>query len=236
MKFLKKYFGQIHEQGYRWNQNKLLNLLEESRDAKILDIGCSDGSFTKKVADKVRSTDIFGIELVKGRAVEAHKNGVNAVVANADRIFPFKDSVFDVVISNQVIEHVCDTDLFIKESYRVLRKGGVCIISTNNLSSSQNLFSLILGYQPTSTHVSDEIVVGNPLNPTYKWIWNPPYRTHRRIFTARSLKELFEFHGFQCEKLIGINLYPLPISVSKLIPQAILRKYSSYIMIKAIKV
>ena len=235
MRFLKKYFEQLYEQGFEQNKNELLNLLEENRDAKILDIGCSDGSFTKRVANRVKSTTVFGIEIIKARASEARKNGVNAVVANADRTFPFKHSVFDFVISNNVIEHVCDTDLFIKEIYRVLRRGGVCFISTPNIANLQDIISLMLGYQPFSMHVSDEIVVGNPLNPSYKLIWDYPRKLHRRLFTARALKELFEFHGFECEKCIGRVVYPLPISISKLIPQTIARKYSEYIIIKAIK-
>ena len=129
MRFVKKYFEQLYKRGFEQNKNELLNLLEENRDAKILDIGCSDGSFTKRVANRVKSTKIFGIEIIKERASEAHKKGVNAVVANADRIFPFKHSVFDLVISNNVIEHVCDTDLFIKEIYRVLRRGGGVVSS-----------------------------------------------------------------------------------------------------------
>lgn len=207
MKLLKKYLGQIYEQGYEQNKDELLNILEEDRNAKILDIGCHDGSFSKRVIDKVRSDKVFGIELVKDSASKAHKRGVDVVIADADRNFPFEDGVFDLVISNQVIEHLDNTDLFIREIYRVLKDGGICITSTMNLSSFHNIFSLILGYQPHSTHISDEIVIGNPLNPEYKQVLNPPRRQHRRVFTIRSLKELFEFSGFKCKKLVGIYIY-----------------------------
>lgn len=233
MKFLKKYLKQLYDNGYAQNKDELLNQLEENRNARILDIGCYDGSFSRRVGDKVGSNNVFGIELVKEHAAIAHKNNVNVVIANADGGLPFKESIFDIVVSNQVIEHLDNTDLFIREMHRVLRDDGICITSTMNLSSLHNLLSLILGYQPHSTHVSDEVVIGNPLNPEYKRELNPPRRQHRRIFTAKSIEELFEFHGLKSENLIGTYIYPLPLFISKWVSQTIARKYSVYITIKA---
>ncbi|MDZ4715352.1 MAG: class I SAM-dependent methyltransferase [Cytophagales bacterium] len=53
---------------------------------------------------------------------------------------PFKDSRFDSVVSFQVIEHIQDDMLFLKEIQRVLRPGGVALITTPNrpLSLSRN--------------------------------------------------------------------------------------------------
>lgn len=70
--------------------------------------------------------------------------------------------MFDLVHANQVIEHLYETDLFIKEIYRILKKGGYAIISTPNLAGLHNIVSLILGKQPFPAHVSNEIVLGTP--------------------------------------------------------------------------
>jgi len=43
---------------------------------------------------------------------------------------PFKSSRFDFVISDQVIEHLENPERAIKESYRVLRKGGIALHTT----------------------------------------------------------------------------------------------------------
>lgn len=125
MKLMKRYLTQLWRQKEPMNRKMLLDLLDKNTGANILDIGCNDGSFTKAVANKVGTDKIYGIEFMKEYAEIAYKsNGVCAVLANADRSFPFKDCSFDIVISNQVIEHVCDTDNFVKEIYRVLVGGG----------------------------------------------------------------------------------------------------------------
>lgn len=46
-------------------------------------------------------------------------------VASKDEPWPFKDDTFDVVVSNQVGEHVPALDAFFRENARVLRPGGV---------------------------------------------------------------------------------------------------------------
>ncbi len=41
--------------------------------------------------------------------------------------WPFETGFFDVVVSNQVLEHVSDIEAFCSESFRVLRPGGVAV-------------------------------------------------------------------------------------------------------------
>lgn len=43
---------------------------------------------------------------------------------------PYEDNNFDFVISDQVIEHIEDPKIAVKESYRVLKKGGIAIHTT----------------------------------------------------------------------------------------------------------
>jgi SAM-dependent methyltransferase len=46
------------------------------------------------------------------------------------------DNSFDTVVSFQVIEHIANDDLFVKEIYRVLKPGGKAIIATPNIKMS----------------------------------------------------------------------------------------------------
>ena len=65
--------------------------------------------------------------------------------------FPIKDNSVDVVVSDQVIEHLTDVvDNFVKEIFRILKPEGYAVISTENLSSWNNLFALLFGYGPPS--------------------------------------------------------------------------------------
>jgi len=54
--------------------------------------------------------------------------------------FPFKDNFFDFVFSKSVLEHVENTDNFLKESLRVLKPGGIAIMLTPDWKSQINFF------------------------------------------------------------------------------------------------
>jgi SAM-dependent methyltransferase len=111
-----------------------------------------------------------------------------------------------------VIEHLPRTDHFLAEIRRVLKPDGYAVISTNNLSSWHNVVSLILGWQPFPSHVSDSVFVGNPLNfeagPT--GMGAVPGQTHQRVFTGRALAELALHHGLEPELEAAAGYYPLP--------------------------
>ena len=215
------------------NKNLIFSLLERNEDAKILDIGCASGGFSRQIADKVGTKHIFGLEITRqGVANASRVNNINVVIATAEKPFPFRNGSFDIVVSNQVLEHLSNTDNLIKETYRILRDGGWCIVSTPNLASLHSIISLILGYQPTCTGVSDELICGNPFDPRYGAKYGGTKKTHQRVFTARALRELFEFHGFHIEKLTGWGLHPLPLVISKHIRCT---RYSLYLTVKARK-
>ncbi|MFH1925643.1 MAG: class I SAM-dependent methyltransferase [Chloroflexota bacterium] len=228
---IKRYLQRISGGTSRMNRESLADLIEPCEKARVLDIGCAEGKLIRKLASKIRVGEIYGIEISPKYAEEAHKNSVNIIIGDVDIGLPFKDASFDIVISNQVIEHVNSTDNFIKECYRVLKNRGTCIASTPNLATPHNIFSLILGYQPPATAVSDEIICGNPLDPC-NGQQIASYRRHRRIFTTLSLQRLFQFHGFKVEVEKGVGLQPLPLFLSKHFTWA---RYSQFLTIKVRK-
>jgi len=59
---------------------------------------------------------------------------------NIPPLYNLEDNTFDWVITFQVIEHIQNDDLFIKEIYRVLKPGGKVIVTTPNkkLSLTRN--------------------------------------------------------------------------------------------------
>ena len=119
-----------------------------------------------------------------------------------------------------MIEHLYNSDVFVSEIYRILKKGGYAIIGTENLASWHNIFALIFGLQPsTGPHISDIYPIGfHPL--CYKQTkgiekgkkWNTD--KHINVGTRKALIKLFTYHGFEIEKEKPSGFYPFPGKLS----------------------
>jgi SAM-dependent methyltransferase len=214
------------------NRRNILELVGQESRSSMCDLGCDDGAWTMEVARACHSDHVYGIEIVPERAEEARARGVEVVVTDLDGRFPFPDGLMDVVHANQVIEHVPDIDHFMAETGRVLRTGGVAIISTENGSSWHNVFAAAMGWQIfSSTNISKRAGgLGNPLaihrgSPHALASW-----THKTIFNFRGLLELAEVHGLRVVKVMGAGYHPLPAGVGKVDP-----RHAHFLALKAVK-
>ena len=134
------------------NRRLILETMPRRSGVRMLDLGCGDGRWTLEVAYRIGSTDVHGIEMQEAAATQARERGVDVLVADlSEPLRAYEDASFDVIHSNQVIEHVRDTDCFMREVRRLLRPNGYALLSTNNLSSWHNIASLIAGWQPMPT-------------------------------------------------------------------------------------
>lgn len=185
----------------------------------IADLGCHDGAITSAVCPP--GSTVVGLELDSGAATLAHDRGLIAVAANLLHRLPFADESFDAVISNQVIEHLTDTDAFLSETYRILRPGGLVITSTENMSSWHNVFAVALGWQAFSlTNISQRAAgVGNPIALLRDEEPMAVPMQHVRIMSFRGLAELMKAHGFRNLMIRGAGYYPLPARVGAADPR-----------------
>ena len=97
---------------------------------RTLDAGCGYGAFSSVAAQRgaaVVSVDI-GERLV-GRAIT--RAASRGVVADAGRL-AFRDESFDIVISSEMIEHTEAPQQTVQELARVLRGGGLLVLTTPN--------------------------------------------------------------------------------------------------------
>ncbi len=202
------------------NSNLLSDLVNRCHPGILLDIGCDDGQKIKHIARMAKAAKIVGIEIVQHRAVLAKNVGVNVIIADINHGLPIVSSTIDLVFSNQVIEHVQDTDLFLQELGRALRTNGRLVVSTENLASWHNIFSTVMGWQPFSlTNISmKRLGIGNPL-ALLRWeVLDLKSWLHVRVFAARGLIELVKEHGFRNVKVYGAGYFPLPAWVGRLNP------------------
>lgn len=220
---IKKFLFYLINNAVKRNDKKIIDLLEIREKSNYLDLGCDDGEKTIKMAKKINTKNIFGVEIVEQRILEAKNKGIAVSSFDLNKKFLYQDNYFDIITSDQVIEHLYNTDNFIFEIYRLLKPGGYAIISTENLSSWHNVFSLILGFQPFSmANFSSKGSVGNPFS---LWKNNENEKTknltswqHNRLFSFFALKDVFRKFGFKVEKICTSGYYPLPGFFSKIDP------------------
>jgi SAM-dependent methyltransferase len=185
----------------------------------MLDLGCDAGGRTIWIAERVGARNVYGVEIEADRAEIAASRGIRVELGDLREPFPYDDASFDLIVSNQVIEHIDDTDNFVREAYRVLKPHGRAVISTENLASWHNIASLVLGWQPFSvTNISESAqAVGNPFGIHRGE--RGEQRGHLRVLAYRGFRELFALHGFVVEAIVGAGYYPLPGKVARIDPR-----------------
>ena len=210
------YLERVFRESAEENCRAILELAQDAAPGgRMLDLGCADGVFTMRVAQAAGATEVHGVEFVDSWAAGARERGVEVLVADLGKPLPYEDASFDLIHSNQVIEHLQRTDLFLMEIRRLLKPSGRAVLSTNNLSSWHNVVSLAMGWQPFPSHVSDYTVVGNPVNTYEGMEQDTTGQLHLRVFTGRALAELAGYHGLVLEQDASNGYYPLGGSLAR---------------------
>lgn len=205
MNFLTK----LNIEADRKNREVILSNLEPNPKAKILEVGPGSGLDCLKAGVAIGTSYLYGLEF-PGIGEGARKLGLIIRECDLRKKWPCGDGEFDVVLSNQVIEHIPNTDLFFDEVYRVLKPNGYAVISTPNLSSWVHIVMLILTMQPFHCWVSDQYcALGCFISSLRGKKRNVPTPAHLRLFTLRALKEMAEIYGFRVENS-GCGTYGLP--------------------------
>jgi 2-polyprenyl-3-methyl-5-hydroxy-6-metoxy-1,4-benzoquinol methylase len=163
---------------------KCISIMENIPPGHMLDIGCSAGTWAEYWME--RGWRASGIDINAENIATAQKKGITAKICdlNNDSI-PFPDKSFDLVFAGEIIEHLIDTDGFLKEIRRCLRPEGHLMLTTPNLSSFENRLRIVLGYYPI-------------------WVnYNLGGSGHVRAYTPRVLKKQLINNGFSIIKHTG---------------------------------
>lgn len=99
---------------------------------RLLDVGAGPGTITVDLAELVASvtaTEIGPDELDLARATAAERESANIDFQVADvHALPFEDATFDVTHAHQVLQHVADPVLALREMARVTKPGGIIAV------------------------------------------------------------------------------------------------------------
>jgi len=109
----------------------LLSHLPAINDKRICDLPCGAGAFSARLAQAGAQVTAVDLEAVSPFYFdESHR-----VLADANKALPFADGEFDAMVSIEGIEHLENPSFFVRECARIVRPGGLVIISTPNVDS-----------------------------------------------------------------------------------------------------
>ncbi len=137
----------IKSASHKITNQKIFNLISPrvEKGIRVLDFGCGSGYMTQRIGEYAETLSLVAKDVIypcevepsffKYSKVECRKIGLESEI-------PFEDNFFDIVYAIEVLEHTSRPYDFINESLRVLRAGGLLIISVPNLMHLISRFSI----------------------------------------------------------------------------------------------
>jgi len=154
MAYSESYFTQRETwRDWRIEAHELIRLAGVTRDARVLEIGCGGGGLLRMLRERgARAVGVDTLEralfLARGRLhtdTETRREGdkeKNSSLSpchlatlsriGEDNLVPFRDSTFDALIGQHVVEHLPDMDAALREWKRVLKPNGRLALATPN--------------------------------------------------------------------------------------------------------
>ena len=184
--------GHIGNMFYLFDRN-----ISARNQKSLLDIGCGSGERTIRIARyfNIDMNNTYGLDC-NNRQIAACRKMFNAEVIDleSDRL-PYYDNYFDLVVCNQVLEHLKNYKKVIDDMIRVTRERGYMVIGVPNLAHLINRIYLLFGIQPMCIHLNS---------------------SHVRAFTHKAFVEML--NSLSQVKLIdyaGAVMYPLPYCIAR---------------------
>jgi ubiquinone/menaquinone biosynthesis C-methylase UbiE len=126
-------YGQVTAEGYsfRVRRERLLELLGSGNGKRVLDIGCGPGVMTEEIIEL--GWNYTGCDISESMIEEAKRRypGVAFQVGAVEKISAV-DATYDAVVAMGLVEYVTSDRAAIEEMRRVLKPGGVLIVSLPN--------------------------------------------------------------------------------------------------------
>ena len=159
----------IRESYLRTAQSQLRLIQKYASGTNLLDIGCAHGFFLFSASEAGYTTK--GVEISQDAVAYARKEFGLDIEAKPFEELRFAENHFDVVTLWQVLEHVPYPLMMLKEVHRILKPGGLLVISTPNIE-------------------------GIPAKILRKRWWDIK-RLHINQFTTKTLTDVFRNAGFK---------------------------------------
>lgn len=193
-------YGDEQAERYAFIRSLLARFAPASAD--VVELGAAPGDQSLGLAQagyRVTAVDL-GLAEWSDRPAGAMKAaladaGVALVLCDLERTpYPLADQSFDVVLLTEVLEHLRDYPArALAEAHRILRPGGILVLTTPNAAYLRSRISLLLGRS-----------VYTPLGD---WLYGLPHARHAREYTCAELESLVQHVGLAPVTMIGRHFY-----------------------------
>lgn len=132
-----EFYGQLQNHWWyympeKWEYNLASTIISESHATKVLEVGCGDGAFLRKLEKSQTLETAMGLELNLQAVAKAKADGLDVRDTSISDLKRSHEGYFDVVCSFQVLEHVSHPRQFIEDQLTLLRTGGLLIFAVPN--------------------------------------------------------------------------------------------------------
>lgn len=184
--------------------------LGSRKRALLLDVGCGDGCFLRGVS-RLPGVELHGVDGSEEQIKKAQATLPSARLNVQDVLKPlaYPDQTFDIVYCGEVIEHVTDPDGLVEDMMRVLKKGGLLVLTTPNLFAWYNRVLILFGLSPLFVEYSTrDASVGYGVLKRFKQSSMPV--GHLRIFHPNALEDILVASQLQGVHLSAARFEYLP--------------------------
>ena len=162
---------------------------------RILDVGCGIGTYVHKLREF--SDRVYGIDVEESHVRRGAEKVAGLAVAACERL-PFSDDAFDVVLLNEVIEHVRDERAALHEACRVTAAAGHIVIYAPN-----RLFP----FETHGVYLGSRYVFGNvPLVNYLPGFLRRRLVPHARAYLSRDMQRLAQ--GLEARVVVHTYVFP----------------------------
>lgn len=152
---------------------------------RVLEIGCGSGKFRQHFNDTI---EYWGVELNTEAANEAAETLSRVINGDMESAFTqLPERYFDLIVCNDVIEHLPDTDEFLRKIKTVMATNAMLMGSIPNVRYFANLYEILVlkDWRYRDAGIMD--------------------RTHLRFFTEKSLHRTFIENNFDVDMFAGVS-------------------------------
>jgi 2-polyprenyl-3-methyl-5-hydroxy-6-metoxy-1,4-benzoquinol methylase len=167
----------------------------------IADFGCGDlrasNVIHKQISQKNQIDHYYCIDIKapqERNQFEIIEHDLNSPSLN------ILDESIDFAIALELIEHLWNVDVWLKEVQRILKPKGLFFLSTPNIAAWYNRILFLFGFLPVHYEVSNNKKYGRP----QFLLKDPKAVGHIRVFTPSSLSQIMNDNGFEIIKCKGL--------------------------------